>query len=39
MSDYDDRREFDRPEDEDDFYDEWDDHGYVNEEDYWNSKI
>jgi len=38
MSSIEDRREFDRPDDEPD-YNEWEENGYSNESEYWNERI
>lgn len=38
MSSFEDRREFDRP-DEEEFESEWERNGYHNESEYWNERI
>ena len=38
MSSYEDRQEFDR-DDEDEYDDEWDDHGFRNAEDYYKCRL
>lgn len=39
MSSYEDRKEFDRDDDEEDDYDEWNDHGFRDAEDYYRYRL
>lgn len=39
MSSYEDRKEFDRWDDEEDSESEWERNGYCNEVDYWSERI
>ena len=38
MSDYEDRKEFDRP-DDDSLDTSWEDNGYSSEQEYWNERL
>lgn len=39
MSTYEDRQEFDRPDDDEETESEWEQNGYHNESEYWNERI